>query len=92
MCALTILGVWAIIETQGDACRKQAPPRGETPTVATTYKLLVQLCANNDSILDCQGNTFIRPPKRLCCNVILLYKAQYTVFKFDNRRITFSFQ
>ena len=41
---------------------------------------LVQLCANNDSISDCQGNTFIRPFERLCCNVILLYKAQYTVF------------
>ena len=48
--------------------------------VEVTDHYLVQLCANNDSISDCQGNTFIRPFERLCCNVILLYKAQYTVF------------
>ena len=34
--ALTILRLWTIIKTQGDACCEQAPPRGETPTVATT--------------------------------------------------------
>ena len=54
--------------------------RVEIPKDNGKTRKLVQLCANNDSISDCQGNTFIRPFERLCCNVILLYKAQYTVF------------
>ena len=68
---MTILRLWTIIKTQGDACCEQAPPRGETPTVATTYKRVVCLRAKPSN----------REPSVMGRRLTSFYRAAYRTDK-----------